>query len=103
MSSLIPDGVDWIQKSVIGIDPQSDTVELEDGSKLAYDFPVVCPGVILDWDGIEGLKQTIGQNAVCTNYSPDHVDYTWECLQKTKAGDKLFFTQAPCHFRQLSQ
>lgn len=99
MRGLIPAGVTWLQKSVANIDPQSNTVELDDKSKQAYDFLVVCPGVVLDWDGIEGLKETIGQNGVCTNYSPDQVEYTWTCLQNTKAGDKLFFTQAPLPFK----
>ena len=99
MSGLIPAGVTWLQKSVADIDPLTNTVELDDASKQAYDFLVVCPGVVLDWDGIEGLKETIGQNGVCTNYSPEQVEYTWTCLQNTKVGDKLFFTQAPLPFK----
>jgi sulfide:quinone oxidoreductase len=97
--SLIPKGVSWIQQAATNIDPENNVVELDNDDKITYDYLVVCPGLVLDWDGIPGLKETIGKNGVCTNYSPDYVQYTWECVQAFKAGDKAFFTQAPLPFK----
>jgi sulfide:quinone oxidoreductase len=99
MASLIPAAVDWIQQAATNIDADSNLVELANGDKVTYDYLVVCPGLILDWDAIEGLEDAIGKNGVCTNYSPDYVEYTWECIQNTRKGDKLFFTQAPLPFK----
>ena len=75
-SNLIPQGVKWIKQAATNIDPDNNVVEIDNGDKVTYDYLVVCPGLVLDWDGIEGLKETIGKNGVCTNYSPDYVEYT---------------------------
>ncbi|MEW5007665.1 MAG: FAD/NAD(P)-binding oxidoreductase [Cycloclasticus sp.] len=95
MKGLIPDGVPWIQQAASAIDPDSQRVSLQNGDIVAYDYLVVCPGLVLDYDAIEGLRQALGKNGVCSNYSPDYVEYTWQCIQALKAGDKAFFSQAP--------
>ncbi|PCI72441.1 MAG: pyridine nucleotide-disulfide oxidoreductase, partial [Piscirickettsiaceae bacterium] len=98
-SSLIPSGVNWIKQAAANIDPGNNVVALDNSDKITYDYLVVCPGLVLDWDGIEGLKESIGKNGVCSNYSPDYVEYTWECIQGLKSGAKAFFTQAPLPFK----
>ena len=60
-----------------------------------YDYLVVCTGVKLDWGKVAGLAETIGKNGVCSNYSPEHVTYTWDCLQRLKSGSRAVFTQPP--------
>jgi sulfide:quinone oxidoreductase len=55
---------------------------------------VVCPGLQLDWDKVEGLKETLCKNNVCSNYSPDTVEYTWECIKNLQSGTAIF-TQPP--------
>jgi len=67
---------------------------LRSGDKVTYDYLVVCPGLQLDWNKIDGLKKTLGKNNVCSNYSPDTVEYTWECIQNIEGGTALF-TQPP--------
>ncbi|MDO9140615.1 MAG: FAD/NAD(P)-binding oxidoreductase, partial [Methylobacter sp.] len=42
----------------------------------------------------EGLKETLNKNNVCSNYSAETVEYTWECIQAIKEGTALF-TQPP--------
>ncbi|MGB0237505.1 MAG: FAD-dependent oxidoreductase [Cycloclasticus sp.] len=98
-ANLIPKGVRWIQQAAVQIDAENNTVELDNASKVTYDYLVVCPGLILDWEAIEGLKESIGKNGVCSNYSPDYVQYTWQCVQAHRTGDKAFFTQAPLPFK----
>ncbi len=94
-STLIPDGVTWIRDSVSTFAPDSNSVVLASGNTVTYDYLVVCPGLILNWDGVKGLRENLGKNGVCSNYSPDTVEYTWETLKNVGAGAKLLFTQPP--------
>ncbi len=94
-AKLLPKGVTWLQDKAARFEPDENTVFLASDEAVTYDYLVVCPGIQLDWDRIKGLKETIGKNGVCSNYSPDTVEYTWECIQNTKVGDTVIFTQPP--------
>ena len=93
-ADLIHPSVTWIKDYAETFQPDDKTVSLRSGDTIGYDYLVVCPGLQLDWDKIEGLKETINKNNVCSNYSPDTVEYTWECIQNIKEGTALF-TQPP--------
>lgn len=94
MASLIPQGVDWIKAAVAAFDPDRNTVILEGCRLIRYQRLVVAPGLKLNWDGIEGLVDTLGQNGVTSNYRYDLAPYTWELVQNLKSGRALF-TQPP--------
>ena len=98
-AKLIPSGVTHIAAAVKEFEPANNRVTLSDGTVVTYDYLVVATGVKLDWSKIEGLSDTLGKNGVCSNYSPQFVNYTWECLQNVKAGAKTVFTQAPLPFK----
>jgi sulfide:quinone oxidoreductase len=91
---LIPKGVTWIKNAAAEFLPASNALRLDDGSLVAYDFLVACPGLKLDWKKVEGLEETIGRNGVCSNYLPRYAEYTWECVKNFKGGAALF-TQPP--------
>ncbi len=93
-ADLINNKVTWIKDYAETFQPDQNTVTLRSGDTVSYDYLVVCPGLQLDWDKIKGLKETLGKNNVCSNYSPDTVEYTWECIQNIKSGTALF-TQPP--------
>jgi sulfide:quinone oxidoreductase len=97
--SLVPAGVRWIRDAAKTFEPEKNKVHLTNGDDLTYDYLVVCTGVKLDWDKVAGLVETLGKNGVCSNYSPAHVTYTWDCLQKLKAGSHAVFTQPPLPFK----
>ncbi len=97
--ALIPDGVSWIKDAVAGFDPENNTVSLAGGEVIGYDYLVACPGLELNWEKIEGAEDALGRNGVSSNYSPANAEYTWENLQKLKAGDTALFTQAPLPFK----
>ncbi len=59
----------WIKDAARTFNPVKNTVTLRSGDKVTYDYLVVCPGLQLDWNKIEGLKKTLGKNNVCSNYS----------------------------------
>lgn len=96
---LIPSGVKWIKERVGSFDPENNKINLESGSSMQYDYLVVCPGLELNWEKIEGAKEVLGKNGVCSNYSPDYAEYTWSCLQNLGPGSKTLFTQAPLPFK----
>ncbi len=85
---LIPKQATWIKDYVETIDPDSMEVILKSGDVVAYEYLIVAPGIQINLDGIEGLKEAFGKNGVCSNYVDP--DYTWEVLQNFKGGVALF-------------
>ena len=93
-ADLIPEGVVWLKEYADSFIPDNNSVTLKNGEVIEYDYLVVCPGLQLDWNKVDGLEQTIGKNGVCSNYLPQYAGYTWECVQNFKEG-KALFTQPP--------
>jgi sulfide:quinone oxidoreductase len=93
-AQVMPNKVNWIKSSVTFFQPEENTVSLADGMVIAYDRLIVCPGIKLDWDAVEGLSENLGKNGVTSNYSSTHSLYTWELVQGLKSGRALF-TQPP--------
>jgi len=91
MESVIPKGVKWIKEAVDRIDADHNTIKLASGDHLNYEYLVVCPGLIYDYDMVEGLRGTMNKNNVCSNYTDSK--YTWEVLRNFKGGNAIF-TQA---------
>lgn len=94
MASVIPPGSTWIQTAASGFDPNSNLVHLADGLSIGYRQLVVCPGLRLAWEQIEGLGDTLGENGVTSNYRFDLASYTWSLVKEFKGG-KALFTQPP--------
>lgn len=94
MADAIPPGVKWLRAACAGFEPERQQVVLEDGERVGYAILIVAAGLELDWAGVEGLAQTLGQNGVTSNYRFDLAPYTWELVRKLKHGRALF-TQPP--------
>ena len=90
MKSLIPKGAIWLQDRVTSFDPSRNQLETMEHGTIAYDYLVVSPGIEIDWGRIKGLKETLGTKRVCSNYSFQHVDYTWETIKAFQGGTALF-------------
>ncbi len=86
----IPKDTTWIKSYADKIDADNNIVVTKDGQKIAYDYLIVAVGIQLDWDAIPGLKEGIGKNGICSNYSKDYAEYTFECIQNFKGGNALF-------------
>ena len=89
-ADLIHPTVKWIKDYADSFLPEQNSVVLRSGERISYDYLVVCPGLQLDWQKISGLTETLGKNQVCSNYSADTVEYTWECIQAMTSGVALF-------------
>ena len=94
MASVIPTDVRWIKAAVAAFEPDKNQIILEGCRVVKYQQLVVCPGLKLDWNGIEGLTETLGRNGVTSNYRYDLAPYTWQLVQQLKKG-KALFTQPP--------
>ncbi len=94
MGSLIPKGVHWIKSAVAAFEPDNNAVILDGCRMVKYKRLIVCPGIKLDWNGIEGLVETLGHNGVTSNYRYDLAPYTWQLVEKMKQGHAIF-TQPP--------
>ncbi len=89
-ASLIPKGADWIQDHVAEIQPEQNCVVTKSGRRISYDFLVIALGIQVDWDKIPGLREGVGRQQICSNYSYQQVDYTWECIRTFKGGNAIF-------------
>lgn len=89
-ASVMPKGVTWVKWRVAGFDPEGNKLLLEGGETLGYDYLVVAPGIQLNWHEIAGLKETLGKNGVCSNYSFETAPYTFECIKTFKGGNAIF-------------
>ena len=89
-SSVMPKGVTWIRKSAVAVDPDAREVALDDGSSVAYDYLVMCPGIQLDWAKIPGLAHTLGRDGVSSNYLYELAPATWKFIRETRSGTAVF-------------
>lgn len=87
---FIPKNTTWIKDAVSAFEPTTNTVTCVSGTEITYDYLVVCPGIQLDWNKIEGLKETLGKNNVSSNYSFQYAPYTWEMIKNFKGGTAVF-------------
>jgi sulfide:quinone oxidoreductase len=88
--SVMPKDVTWIKDAAMEIDPDAQTVGTAASGAVEYDFLVVCPGIQLDWSGIPGAAETLGQNGVSSNYRVDLAPRTWDFIQGTTGGTAVF-------------
>ena len=68
--NILPSGVTWIKAMVAEFDPDANTVTTTAGERVSYDYLVVCSGLQLDYDKIEGMStDLIGQHGIGSVYA----------------------------------
>lgn len=90
MSSVLPSDADWIQDRVITFLPDQDTVITEKGDEIEYEYLIVALGLQVDFHKIKGLPDAFDTPGVCSNYSVDTVEKTFECIKNFKGGNAIF-------------
>ncbi|WP_246020241.1 NAD(P)/FAD-dependent oxidoreductase [Aliigemmobacter aestuarii] len=80
----LPAGVKLVAERAAAIDPVAKTVGTEGGQTLAYDYLIVAPGLVLDYEAIEGFSlDMVGQNGIGSLYAgADYAAKTWAAAQK---------------------
>lgn len=89
-ASVMPRRAKWIRDAVAEFHPEQNYVVTRGGQKISYDWLVVAAGIQINWGKIPGLKESIGKEGVCSNYSFETVDSTWESLRNFRGGTALF-------------
>jgi sulfide:quinone oxidoreductase len=89
-ADYIPRGVTWLQEYVTAFDPDANSLTLRNGETITYDYLVVALGIQIDWGKIKGLKESLGKHNVCSNYSYDTVECTWQSIRNFRGGRALF-------------
>lgn len=89
-ADLIPAGVTWVKDYVSTFAPDKNELTTKSGTTIGYEYLVVCAGIQLNWSNIDGLKDTLGQNGVCSNYTYDTVSSTWDNIRNLKNGTAIF-------------
>lgn len=87
---VIPRGVRWLKDRATEVDPEKQTVTLGSGQSIGYDYLVVAPGIQLDWDKIPGLRRTLGNNGVSSNYEYHLAPKMWGFLKALRRGTAVF-------------
>ncbi|AZF48502.1 FAD/NAD(P)-binding oxidoreductase [Pseudomonas sp. R2-7-07] len=90
LADVLPNGVTWIQAAVSQLLPDEQSLVLDNGQRVSWRHLIVCPGLRLAWEKIEGLQDTLGRHGVTSNYSYEHAAYTWQLVQQLNGGKALF-------------
>jgi sulfide:quinone oxidoreductase len=89
-ADFIPGGATWIRDRVTAILPAENAVTTAGGGRITYDWLIVALGIQINWSTIPGLAEGLGTRGICSNYSFQHVAYTWECIRTFQGGTALF-------------
>ncbi|MDY0052789.1 MAG: FAD/NAD(P)-binding oxidoreductase [Aliarcobacter sp.] len=105
---FIPKGVTVLKDRAIDFNPESNSVALESGETITYDFLIVAAGITLDYGAIKGLEEVgdaytagdaskilkvFGDSGVTSVYNIDSAVAMWDQMQKfinkAKDGQKV--------------
>lgn len=89
-SSVIPRKAKWIRDAVAEFDPKHNRLTTRDDRVIEYDYLVVAAGIHIKWDAVSGLKEAVGRDGVCSNYSFETVDSTWDSIREFQGGTAIF-------------
>lgn len=92
----LPSGITLVAENAAAIDPVAKTVATTGGQSLPYDFLIVAPGLVLDYDAIPGFSlDLVGSNGIGALYSgPEYAAKTWAAAQKfTEEGGMALMTR----------
>nr|CAB3266551.1 sulfide:quinone oxidoreductase, mitochondrial [Phallusia mammillata] len=95
MKDVMPPKATWIKNEVKEIDPETNSVTLENGEKVFYKYLVVALGIKVKFEDIKGLPEAFSTPGVCSNYSPKTVEKTFNALQDFKEGNAIFTFPKP--------
>lgn len=67
---FVPRNAEWIEEAVAEFDPDANAVVTASGRRVDYDFLVLGTGLVLDYEGIEGMSsELIGRDGVGSVYA----------------------------------
>ncbi|KAL1512774.1 hypothetical protein ABEB36_002306 [Hypothenemus hampei] len=95
---VLPSNCIWIRDSAAEFDLKKNTVKIEKGHTIDYDYLVVATGIFPRYENIPGLIETLKDpnSGVCSIYSPQYVEGVFPVIQKLSSGNAIFtFPNSP--------
>jgi sulfide:quinone oxidoreductase len=89
-ASLIPAAAKWVQERVGSFEPDANTVVLESGTRIGYDYLVVAAGHQLDYGKVDGVDGRVGRDGLYSNYTGDGAAATWQGIRSFRGGTAIF-------------
>ncbi|KAJ9097475.1 hypothetical protein QFC19_006744 [Naganishia cerealis] len=93
---LIPQHLTHIPSNVATFSPSSNSLTLEGGETVKYDYLIVAAGLQINYGKVKGLTEALArplESRISTIYSYDTCDATWDLIESTRVGQKALFTQ----------
>ncbi len=91
---FVPRNVRLVPESIAEFDPVGNKVVTDKGTQLPYDFLVVATGLVLDYQGVEGMEfGLIGREGIASVYGgPQAAEASWRALDvfRQRGGVGLF-------------
>ncbi|KAJ9091318.1 hypothetical protein QFC20_007667 [Naganishia adeliensis] len=91
--SLIPEHLTHIKSNVGSFSPSSNSLVLESGETIKYDYLIVAAGLQINYNKVKGLEEALArplESKVATIYNYDTCDKTWDLIESTKTGRAIF-------------
>ena len=79
----------WLRDAVDEFIPEQNMLRTRDGRTVIYDWLVFGAGGQINWGKMSGVKESIGKDGVCSNYSYATVDSTWEAIRSFRGGNAV--------------
>lgn len=98
VADLLPVGCKWVQSNAKTINPDNQTIEVENGESVAYDYLIIATGLSLRYDLVEGLDiSALGQNGLSSVYhSANGAVKSWQAMDEFRQkGGQAVMTLAP--------
>ena len=88
----MPKNAKWIKESAAEFKPKNNSLITSSGDEIKYEFLVLALGNKVNFDAIPGLVDALKMkdSGVCSNYSFETVNKTWESLQSLRQGNAIF-------------
>ncbi|CAG8515836.1 31203_t:CDS:2, partial [Racocetra persica] len=92
MKEVLPENAEWIKNEATKVDPENNTVILQDGQQVKYDYLVVATGIQVNWDKIKGLPESMTKpnSNVTSIYSENSVKSAWDLIRNFTGGNAIF-------------
>ncbi|KDN42399.1 FAD/NAD(P)-binding domain-containing protein [Tilletiaria anomala UBC 951] len=85
--------IDHLQDAVESFEPEKNRIETRDGRTIEYEQLVVCPGIHINWAGIEGLEEALRDaksSGVSSIYSYDTCSDVFPLITSLDRGRAIF-------------
>ncbi|GAO15168.1 hypothetical protein UVI_02029340 [Ustilaginoidea virens] len=91
LDELVDPKLRLYKSAVASVAPGDNLVRLSDGDVLSYEHLVVAPGLTVDYDSVEGLREALRSDGpVSTIYSYDSCDKAFRTIEGLAGGTAIF-------------